>query len=452
MMSAIPSAIPTAVPTAAPAPHDAAAVRELRRLVFSGLAVIAALLLGMAAWLALAPLSGAVVAAGVVKVDTERKVVQHQEGGTVARILVRNGDSVQAGQTLVELQDVQLDAALELVRLQLDAEQLRQARLQAERQLLGTVELPPAQRARQAEPRMAELVRRELDFFKLRRATLDSQLALLQTQVGATRQEIAARGAQSSAESDALQLQHEELRANELLVEQGFIAKTRLLALQRGVAESDARRGSNQAELAQAQQRVADTTLRGLNLRNDYVQQAERELKDSTAKLFDLQQRLRPSQDAVDRQRIAAPVAGVVVDLKLSTEGGSIGPRERLMDIVPLNPTLVVEARVRPEDIAHARPGAAAEVRLTAFQQRSTPTVAGTLVYLSADRLIDPTTRAGYYTAQVRVDPAALARLLPLQLQAGMPAEVYLQTAARTPLAYWLDPVLGAVRRGMREP
>ncbi len=431
---------------------EQAAAHELRRLVLSGGAVIAALLLGMAAWLALAPLSGAVVAAGVVKVDTERKVVQHQEGGTVARILVRNGDRVQAGQTLVELQDVQLDASLQLVRLQLDAEQLRQTRLQAERQLLPTFNFDPAQRARQGEPRLAELMRRELDFFRLRRSALDAQLALLQTQVGATQQEIAARAAQSTAEAAALSLQQEELQANEPLVEQGFIAKTRLLSLQRGMAESQARRGTNQAELAQAQQRVADTTLRGLNLRNDYTQQAERDLKDSTAKLFDLQQRLRPSQDAVDRQRITAPVAGVVVDLKLSTEGAVIAPRERLMDIVPLDPALVVEARVRPEDIAHATPGSAAEVRLTAFQQRSTPALAGTLIYLSADRLTDPTTRAGYYSVQVRIDAAALARLAPLQLQAGMPAEVYLQTAARTPLDYWLDPVLGTLRRGMREP
>ena len=446
----------TLVSNAAPMHADEHDARELRRLVLTGLAVIAALLLALAAWLALAPLAGAVVAAGVVKVDTERKIVQHQDGGTVARILVRNGDTVQAGQTLVLLHDVQLDASLELLRLQIDAEELRQSRLQAERLLLATFEPPPRLRARQAEPRLAELLKRERDFFRLRRLALDAQGALLHTQVGATQQEITARSAQAAAETDALALQQQELQANEPLVAQGFIAQTRLLALQRGMADSQARRGTNQAELAQARQRVADTTLRGLNLRNDYVQQAERDLKDSTVKLFDLQERLRPSQDAVDRQRITAPVAGVVVDLKLSTEGAVVGARERLMDIVPSNPTLVVEARVRPEDITHARIGAAAEVRLTAFQQRSTPALAATLVYLSADRLNDATPgtapHAGYYTAQLRIDAAALARLVPLQLQAGMPAEVYLTTAARTPLAYWLDPVLGTLRRGMREP
>ena len=435
----------SALSHALPVPAD-----DLPRLRRSGLLVIAGAATALGLWLALAPLSGAVIAAGVVKVESERKVVQHQEGGIVRSILVRVGDRVQAGQPLLMLADVQVDATLELLRLQIDAEEVRQARLNSERRLLPTLDLAPEHRARSSEPRMAQLVQRELEFFKLRRAALDSQLALLQTQVQATQQEIAARSGQAGADAEALLLQREELTANESLVDQGFIARTRLLAMQRGVVEADARSGSNRAELAQARQRVADTSLRALSLRNDYSQQAERELKDSTAKLFDLQQRLRPSQDAADRQTIVAPVAGEVVDLRVSTVGSVIGARERLMDIVPLNPELIVEARLRPEDVGHARVGAAADVRLTALQQRITPTVSGKLVYVSGDRLTDPTTQAGYYTAHVRIGAQALRDVGPLQ--AGMPAEVYLLTAPRTALTYWLEPLFGALHKGMREP
>lgn len=429
---------------------DRDARRELRRLLRQGLLVIALAGAALAAWLALAPLSGAVIAAGVIKVESERKLVQHQEGGIVARILVRAGDKVQAGQPLIVLADVQVDAALELLRLQIDAEAVRQARLHSERRLSPTLQLAPELQARQNEPRVAELIQRELEFFKQRRAALDSQLALLQTQVQATQQEIAARSTQAGADSEALGLQREEMAANQSLLEQGFIARTRLLSLQRSVVEAAARSGDNQAELAQARQRVADTSLRALSLRNDYAQQAERELKESTAKLFDLQQRLRPSQDAAHRQTIVAPLAGEVVDLRVHTVGSVIGPRERLMDIVPLNPELIVEARLRPEDVRHALVGAAADVRLTAFQQRLTPTVGGKLVYVSGDRLVDPATQAGYYIAHVRIAAAALRGLGPLQ--AGMPAEVFLKTAARTPLAYWLDPLFGYLARGLREP
>lgn len=428
-----------------PAPAD-----ELRRLLRNGLLIIATAVAALSAWLALAPLSGAVIAAGVVQVETQRKVIQHQEGGIVRSILVRAGDQVRAGQPLIVLGDVQVDATLELLRLQLDAEAVRQARLQSERRLLPTLELPPELQARRAEPRVSQLVQRELDFFKLRRSALDSQLALLQTQVQASRQEIAARSGQAGADIQALGLQREEMAANESLLEQGFIARTRLLALQRGVVESTARSGNNQAELAQAQQRVADVSLRALSLRSDYAQQAERDLKDSTAKLFDLQQRLRPSQDAADRQTIVAPLAGEVVDLRVSTVGAVIGPRDRLMDIVPRDPELIVEARVRPEDVRHALVGGAADVRLTAFQQRTTPSVAGRVVYVSGDRLVDAASQLGYYTAHVRIAAEALRGVGPLQ--AGMPAEVYLKTAARTPLAYWLDPLIGSLSRGLREP
>jgi HlyD family type I secretion membrane fusion protein len=432
--------------------QDSVEANNYRRTVLTGLALIILTFVGGGAWMALAPLSGAIIAPGVVKVDTDRKTVQHQEGGIVKSILVRNGDRVQAGQPLIVLNDVQVDATLELVRTQLDAELARSARLSAERLLANKVAYPEALTARRTDSRVAELMSRENDLFRVRRTALNSQIALLDEQMRETRQEIAVRESQKASDNEAIRLQREEFSANEPLLAQGFISKTRLLGLQRAVVEYETKSGANLAEKAQAQQRVSELALRALTLRNDYMKQAEIELKESTAKVFDLQERLRPSQDAAVRQNIIAPLSGEVVDLKVTTVGAVIGPRDRLMDIVPVNPVLIVEAYLRPEDINYVHVGTGADVRLTAFKQRITPIVTGQVMYVSADRLMDPATNMGYYLAHVRITPESLGHAGNLKLQAGMPAEVYLKTTERTPLLYLFDSVLGYTRRGLREP
>ena len=433
-------------------PDDIDEAHDVRPAVRAGLLVVVFGVLGFVAWSALAPLAGAVIAPGVVKVDTNRKLVQHQEGGIVKAILVRDGDVVVKGQTLIELNDVAVDATLDLVRTQLDAEWARNARLSAERGFDATVGYPDELHSRQGDPRVHALMDRETSLFKVRREALESQISLLRSQIRETESEIAARVLQDRSDASAIELQRDELVANEPLVDQGFISKTRLLTLQRAVTEYESRRGTNQAEMAQARQRVAELKLRIVTLRNEYMQQAENELKDSTARLFDLQERLRPTQDAAKRQHIVAPVGGEVVDLRVTTPGEVIGPRDRLMDIVPQDQPLIVESTVRPEDINHVRVDGDADVRLTAFKQRITPIVTGRVTYVSADILTDPTNGARYYLARVRVDSDSLTKAGDLKLQAGMPAEVHFKTEERTLMTYLLDPALGYVGRALREP
>lgn len=423
-----------------------------RRLARTGIAVGLAAFLCVGAWAAMAPISGAIIAAGLVKVETNRKTVQHQEGGIVKEIRVRDGDRVTQGQPLIVLGDVKVEAALSLVRTQLDAELARNARLAAERELAQQVDFPTTLAQRADDPRVAELLRREQALFEVRRDALKSQVSLLRSQVAEARSEIAARIAQRNTEGRALDLQREEVEANRSLSAQGFVSRTRLLTLQRTEADYQARREENLAELARARQKIPELELRAVTLQDQYVAQAANEHKESTARLFDLQERLRPSEDAAARQVITAPVSGVVVDLKVSTAGAAIGPREALMDIVPENPSLLIEAHVRPEDINHVRPGTTADVRLTAFSQRLTPLVAGEIQYVSADRMTSPDGKTAYYVARVRVNAQSLRDAGNLQLQAGMPAEIFVKTAARTPLEYFVDPILGFLRRAAREP
>jgi HlyD family type I secretion membrane fusion protein len=181
------------------------------------------------------------------------------------------------------------------------------------------------------------------------------------------------------------------------------------------------------------------------------MQEAANELRQSTAQIFDLRERLRPTRDAEERQRITAPIAGEVVALRVTSVGAVIAPREPILDIVPDNADLIIEARLRPEDISFVRSDAPADVRLTAFRTRITPTVKGKVTYVSADRLEDREAKTSYYLAHVRVTPQALREAGDLHLQAGMPAEVFIRTTSRTALQYLLDPISGFLQKSLRE-
>jgi HlyD family type I secretion membrane fusion protein len=229
------------------------------------------------------------------------------------------------------------------------------------------------------------------------------------------------------------------------------VQKTRLLTLQRAVAEYEARHSERRAELSKSRQRASELEFRILSMRNTYVQTATDEIKESTSKMFDLEDRIRPSRDASERQKIAAPISGEVVGLRIFTAGSVIGPRDVLMEIVPQEKRLIVEARIRPEDINHVRAGSEADIRLTAYQSRTTPLVPGSVTYVSGDRHVEQQTGAPYYIVHIDVPEQALGAAN-LRLQAGMPAEVFIRTDTRTALDYLLAPVTSYLRRAMREP
>jgi HlyD family type I secretion membrane fusion protein len=417
---------------------------DIKPIVRAGLLVIAGGLVVIGVWAYFAPLSGAVIAPGFVKVDLNRKVVQHQEGGIVRAVRVRDGERVAQGQELVLLDDVRIDAQLDLLRTQFDAERAKVARLEAER-TLAAKPVFPKDRLKQ------EFVTREEALFRARREALDSQIAVLRRQIRETVEEADALAEQIGAEERALKLQKEELAANQRLLEQGYVQKTRLLTLQRAVAEYEARHSERRAELSKSRQRASELEFRILSMRNTYVQAATDELKESTGKMFDLEERIRPSRDASERQKIAAPIAGEVVGLRVFNAGSVIGPREVLMEIVPKEKRLIIEARIRPEDINHVRAGSEADIRLTAYQSRTTPLVPGAVTYVSGDRLVEQQTGAPYYIVHIDVPEQALGAAN-LRLQAGMPAEVFIRTDTRTALDYLLAPVTSYLRRAMREP
>ncbi len=432
---------------------DVEKAEDATGIIRAGLLVIAVAFVGVGGWLAFAPLSGAVIAEGAVKVDMNRKTLQHQEGGIVKEIRVRDGDRVRQGQVLIVLDDVRVDATLDLLKTQLDSERARNARLAADRVLAEKLVFPQDLAARAArETKVAEVLQREETLFKARRQTLREQARLLELQRKQTEDESAALRKQVAAEERALQLQRDELEANRALRDKGFVGDVRVKTVDRATADYEARLGEHMAELAKSRQKSSELALRVKTLENQFMQASADELKESANKLFDLEERLRPSKDAAERQNIVAPIAGDVVDLKVTSVGAVIGPRDPLLDIVPNDSKLIVEGRIRTEDINYVRIGGDADVRLTAFKARTTPIVEGKVVYVSADRLVDRATNLPYYAVHIDVSLQSLKEAGDLRLQAGMPAELFIRTAERTGLQYLLDPVTAFIRRSFREP
>jgi membrane fusion protein, epimerase transport system len=424
-------------------------VEHATSLRVQGLRVWLPLLMAAAAivaWSAWAPLAGAVVATGQVQTEFGRKTVQHQEGGIVRDVLVRQGQNVRRGDALVVVGDLRSDAALDVLRKQRDAERVRAARAQAELNLSENVDWPADM------PASDGTVQRERQLFDARRRTLDEQLAALQSQARDANARTVALAAQLDSALRATRLGRDELDLYRPLVESGFVLKTRLLSLERGVADLNARAEATRAQMAEARMQVGALTNSIAQARGAYLQRAGEELKDANARLREIDDRLRPSQDQVDRQTVRAPVDGVVMAMRVSAPGTVVGPREALLEVVPSNESLVVELRVDPRDIDYVNKGDAAEVRLAAFDARNTKLLQATVSAVSPDAVVDTASQRSWYVAQVRVDARELARQPHLRLQAGMPAEVFVATPPRSLLAYLLEPLNLFARRGLREP
>jgi epimerase transport system membrane fusion protein len=427
-------------------------VREARRLTYWGLAVVIGGLLPVAAWMSFAPLSSAVVAQAYVKVDLNRRPVQHAEGGIVREVLVRDGQRVRQGEPLLVLGDVSVDADRNRLDHRVKTERASLARLDAEQTMARAITFPPdVIETAAADPRLAEQMAKERSLFDARRDALVGQVGLLRSQREKVAEEIVALRAQIMQASESMKFQRSDLETNRKLLKDGFISATRIAQLEGTVADYGVKIEERRAELARAQQRTVDADLRIRALESDYRQQASDQLKVTAARLSEIEQERRKSLDASARQVIVAPASGEIIDLKYSTPGSVIPPRETIADVVPDDTRLVTDARVRTEDIGRIHRGQSADIRFTAFKYRTTQLVRGKVVYVSADRLIDHATNAPYYSVLVEADAASLATAGDLKLLAGMPAEIYVKGDERTALQYLVEPVTQVLRRAARE-
>lgn len=423
----------------------------VRNVVIVGAAIVTVFFGIFGVWAAVAPLNTAAIAPGEVTVEGKRKTVQHFEGGIVGEILVRDGSIVKAGEVLVRLERAQAQAVLSLVEGRLLSAQSLEARLKAERDGADSLVFPPEMQARADNPDYRTVMDGQRRIFSARRNALASKIALLRKRDAQVKIEISGLRAQLNADNRQLALIEEELSGIRSLVKRGLVAKPRLLALERRAAEISGGRGRNIAAISRAQQSMGETRLKIEELRAERTNEVVRELREVESQLHDLRERRSASGDVLTRTEIRAPIAGTVVGLKIATTGGVIAAGESIMDIVPADDRLIVEAKVSPQDIDVVRAGLSAQVRFTALSQRNSVPVDGDVISVSADRLADQFAPEGYYLARVALAPNVHALLGGVKLQPGMRAEVMIVTGANTALGYFMKPVANSFNRAFRE-
>jgi HlyD family secretion protein/epimerase transport system membrane fusion protein len=421
------------------------------RPVFWGMTVLLVFLGGLGGWAAFAPLSSAVIAPGIVAVETKRKTVQHLEGGIVRRILVREGEQVAAHQPLVELDTTQAQAVWQIKQGQMVALQALEARLMAERDGQEHIAFPSGLRAAGQDQAAQAAIAGQTSIFGARLAALDGQRQILTEGIAQLRSEIAGLEAQlkaTNAQQSLIQVEIDDVRA---LVDQGLERRSRLRALEREQAALAGRLGEGQSAIAKARQAIGEQKLQIIDLGNRRAEQVVAELRDAQTRRADLQEELHAAEDVLQRRAILAPVSGSVVNLNTVTQGGVAAPGAALMEIVPKDDRLTIEARVLPNDIDSMRPGMTAKIRMIAFKAWLTPTLTGKLTYVSADSLVDQESAARYYDARLEVERSELERLDAIQLYPGMPVQALLVTGARPLLAYLVQPLVDSFARAFRE-
>lgn len=419
--------------------------------IAAGTAIILIAFGGFGTWAGLAPLNSAAIAPAVVVVESARKTVQHLEGGIIKEILIDEGSTVETGQVLIRLDDTRARTSYDLLQGQLDAALALQYRLMAERDGVKEIAFPPELVSRRNDPAIAQILSAQERLFVARRKAQQGQAAVLRQRMAQFREEITGLRAQQRSKERQIALIREEYKGVKELYDKGIERKPRLLALERAEALLEGERGELIALVSRAEQAIGEAELRIIDLDNSFQQDVATQLRDTEVRVAELRDRLRAQEDVLQRVDIRAPQPGVVVGLKFRSRLGVIPPGAAIMDIVPSEDRLIVEARVRPEDVDVVRVGQTAQIRLTAYKQRNTLTVAGKLVHLSADRFLDERSGLAYYLAKIDPDAQSLAEAGNVQLQAGMPAEVMIETGTRLAIDYMVNPVLISFKRAFRE-
>jgi len=401
-------------------------------------------------WAALAPLNAAVMGDGLVKVQGNRKSIQHQDGGTIRRLGIREGSHVRQGDLLVVFDDTQARAQVAILEKQQIQYLAVEARLVAEATNAESVVLP-ASLSGSRNSTVADILQEQVNEFNVRRSALAGEREVLTKKMLQFQMQLDGVEAQKRALNERLQSYAMDREIQERLVKKGIATRTRLNELER--AESGLR-GDLDAQLTAAdvsRQSIAEVTAQIENLSNERKGDIAKEVRDVRTRLAEITPRLEAARATLEHTQIRSPADGTVVDLKFFNEGQVVRPGETLLEIVPDNSPLTVEARIRVEDVADMKPEMDAEVRFTSYKQKTLPIIHGKVAGISADRLTDERSQVPYYAVSVDVDPRELLASPHVQLYPGMPASVMITTEGRSTLRYLLGPLVSNLHTSFRE-
>ncbi len=425
-------------------------LHSTRKPLILGLVAVALLVVGIGGWAAATQISGAVIAPGKLVVDSNVKKVQHPTGGVVGELLVKEGDRVQQGDVVVRLDGTQARSSLAVVNKALDELVARQARNEAERDGDKSVTFPADLVERKDDPEVARLMSGEQRLFEMRKAARDGQKAQLREQIQQLQLQIEGTQAQEAAKTKEVKLLMQELESVRVLWKQNLVQISRVTALERDAARLEGERASLIAAVAQGRGRIAELELKIHQIDQDLSTEVGKELAEIRAKKSELTERRVSAEDQLKRIDLVAPQDGRVFQRNVHTVGGVIQAGEPVMLIVPQTEALIVEAKVAPHDIDQIHIGQHAVLRFAAFNQRTTPELNGEVIHIGADVAQDDKATEPYYSVRVRVSDGELARLGGLQLLAGMPVEVFIQTTPRTVASFLVKPLTDQLARAFR--
>lgn len=433
------------------ADQEANLTDSLSRHLRWGAVSLVVLLGGSLAWAMLTNLSGAVIASGVVAVEGSVKTIQHPTGGVVAELLIKEGETVAAGDVLLRL-DATLPAASQaIVSKSLNQAWARLARLEAERDNASEVTVPKELLSRMSVEEAKAVMASEQQLFIDRRASREGQKKQLSERVQQLNETIAGHDLQQKTKLEEIELIDSEYQAVKKLFDKGMMTLDRVNALARGIARLRGERGQLMASIAEARGKIAETELQRLQVDQTFRSEVSQELRDLLARQGELIEREITASDQLRRIDITSPIAGRVQQLAVHTIGGVISPAEGLMQIVPVDDELLVEAKISAQDIDQLTVGQSATLRLSAFNRSTTPELTGTVVRLSADLIQDERTGVGFYRAGIKIPQSELAKLQGLALVPGMPVESMIQTGSRNVMSYLLKPISDHAQRAFRE-
>lgn len=417
-----------------------------------GIAVLIMLFGFFGIWGVTAPLQSAVITPGVVEVDGSRKVLQHPDGGVVRAILVKEGDQVQRGQVLIQLDQLQARAVRDITLALFNTLKAQEARLIAERDGKSEIAFPPELTAHATEPAVASILQGQQELFTARRDALAGKIKVFREQIAQAGSSMQGAQGEVSAADEQRRLVLDELASTQSLYEKGYATKTKVLALQRAAAALEGQSIEYSSNAGRAQHGAAESQAQILQLQQDWLTDVSGQLDDVQGKLIDATQRLRAVQAVLDDTDIKAPVNGRVIALSVHTIGGVIAKGEPLMEIVPTDGPQIVTARISPVDAEHVWAGMKTDVRVVTTKTDTPPVLHGHVASRSADRLTDERTGQAFYSVRIAIDPREIASASgDVVLAPGMPVEVIVPTGERTALGYLLEPLTNSFRHGMKE-
>ncbi len=402
-------------------------------------------------WAATAPLASGVVASGVVSVESSRKRVQHFEGGIVTAIHAREGEIVEAGEVVLELDATQAQSNVDYLASRLHMLQAQEARLDAESTNANTIEFP-TELLQSTDPAVQRILTLQQTLFNDRKTSRDGQIAIFTSRIDQLHEVINGLEVQRTAVEDQLTSLTEEIERLTRGQETGVIAINQLSSMNRSRLELQGELGSVSSEIARSGQTISETELQIIQVRQEYVERAGTELRDVREQLNETTERYHVALDVLERTVIRAPVRGMLQNIQVHTVGGVVRPAEPVMDIIPLDDDLVIAAQIRPIDIDSVSIGQQAEVRFPAFSSKTTPVIFGQISTVSQD-VIQPENpnQAPYYSARIEVADTDVPHELRERLLPGMPADVIVSTGERTMFEYFIRPMTDMFTMGMRE-